>query len=86
MNTQEKLEKVIKIAEEEFDGHFTLMKFTNNWRFTFGTIENRDDISLAENGETLDEVLDKAIESKNSVYDGMDTTLSDVMDLIGRWE
>lgn len=31
MNTQEKLEKVIKIAEEEFDGHFTLMKFTNNY-------------------------------------------------------
>lgn len=43
MNTQEKMNQVIKIANEEFDGHFTLMKFTTNWRLTFGTVENREE-------------------------------------------
>lgn len=84
MNTQEKMNQVIKIANEEFDGHFTLMKFTTNWRLTFGTVENREDINASECAETLDEVLDKAIKSKTSVHNEY-KTLSGVMDIIGRW-
>lgn len=81
MNTQEKLDVVTKIANEEFDGHFSLMKFTTNWGFTFGTVADREDIDYAVKGKTLDEVLDKAIESKNSVHDG--SRLSDVMNILG---
>lgn len=80
MITQEKLDVVTKIANEEFDGHFSLMKFTTNWRFTFGTIGEREDVDLSVVGETIDEVLDKAIESRNSVYDGL--RISDIMKLI----
>ena len=69
MNTQEKLEKVIDIAKEEYDGHFTLMRFTTNWRFIFGTLGNDEEIFLMESAKTLDEILDKAIENKKSVYD-----------------
>ncbi|NCB67117.1 MAG: hypothetical protein EOM48_13260, partial [Bacilli bacterium] len=81
MDTQEKLNKVIEIADKEFDGHFTLMKFTSNWRLTFGTVEDRDMISLAECALTLDEVLDKAIQSKRSVYDGLSADYEDPIDL-----
>lgn len=69
MNTQEKLEKVIDIAKEEYDGHFTLMRFTTNWRFIFGTLGNDEEIFLMESAKTLDEILDKAIKNKKSVYD-----------------
>lgn len=69
MNTQEKLEKVIDIAKEEYDGHFTLMRFTTNWRFIFGTLVNDEEIFLMESAKTLDEILDKAIKNKKSVYD-----------------
>ena len=81
MNTQEKMNKVIEIADKEFDGHFTLMKFTSNWRLTFGTVEDRDMISAAECGLTLDEVLDKVIASKRSVYDGLSADYEDPIDL-----
>lgn len=69
MNTQEKIEKVIDIAKEEYDGHFTLMRFTTNWRFIFGTLGNDEEIFLMESAKTLDEILDKAIKNKKSVYD-----------------
>lgn len=69
MNTQEKLEKVIDVAKEEYGGHFTLMRFTTNWRFIFGTLGNDEEMFLMESAKTLDEILDKAIENKKSVYD-----------------
>lgn len=69
MNTQEKMDKVIEIANKKYDGHFTLMKFTTNWRFIFGTIDNREEIKYMESAKTLDEVLDKAIKNEKSVYD-----------------
>lgn len=34
------LQKLIEIANKEYDGHFTLMKFTTDWRCCFGTIDN----------------------------------------------
>ena len=83
MNTQEKMNEVIRIANEEFDGHFTLMKFTTNWRITYGTIYDREDIQTSIEAKTLDEALDKAINSRNSVYDGL--RMSDALKLIGRF-
>lgn len=35
-----KLQKLIDIANKEYDGHFTLMKFTGDWRCCFGTLKN----------------------------------------------
>lgn len=86
MNTLEKMALVEKIAKEEFDGHYTLMRFTTDWRFTFGTVNNREDVYLSVKGKTIDEVLDKAIETKRSVYDGQSTTLADIMDKIGKFD
>lgn len=33
----ELLKRIEKIADEHHDGHFTIMKFTTNWRVCFGT-------------------------------------------------
>ena len=35
-----KLQKLIDIANKEYDGHFTLMKFTTNWGCCFGTLND----------------------------------------------
>ena len=82
-NTQVKMEKVKEIADKEFDGHFTLMKFTTNWGFVFGTVEKRKDVDYSIKGETLDEVLDKAIENKKSVHDEEHTHMEDFLKGLG---
>lgn len=69
MNTQEKMNRVIEIANEKYDGHFTLMKFTTNWRFIFGTIIDCEEINYMHSGNTIDEVLDKAFENPICIYD-----------------
>jgi len=33
---------VWRIINQEFDGHYTLMKFTTNYRFCFGTLDPMD--------------------------------------------
>lgn len=35
-----------EIADEYFDGHFTIMKFTTNWKISFFTPNDRDDINM----------------------------------------
>ncbi len=35
-----KLQKLIDIANKEYDGHFTLMKFTTDWGCCFGTLDD----------------------------------------------
>lgn len=58
------LEAVTKYANENYDGHFTLLKFTSNYRVCFGTLgykcdygKYRNQISLMREGKTLDEAL-----------------------------
>jgi len=46
-----------KISNLYYDGHMTLMKFTTNWRFCFGTPECREDISVMAEGKTEDEAM-----------------------------
>ena len=55
------------IANKHYDGHYTIMKFTTNYRFCFGTLHIKNDteyrvaISLMAEGKTLDEAILKAI-------------------------
>lgn len=51
-----------QIADKNHDGHFTVMKFTTNWRVCFGTPEDRADrMSDMEVGATFEEAALKAI-------------------------
>lgn len=52
-----------QMANEKFDGHFTLLKFTSNWRCCFGTLYSIDPFiadKMAE-GKTADEAMAKAM-------------------------
>lgn len=49
------------IANACFDGHFTLMKFTTNWRCCFGTPNLREDIDRMAEGKTAQEAVLKAL-------------------------
>ena len=53
------------IANEWFDGHFTLLRFTTNWRLVFGTPTVSDleqvPVALLPVGETLEEALVAAL-------------------------
>ncbi|KDR96628.1 hypothetical protein SAMN02745945_00122 [Peptoclostridium litorale DSM 5388] len=62
------MDKCIKIANEKYDGHFTLMKFSSNWRFCFDTFlpDNYTQGHLIINemaeGETMEEAIRKGID------------------------
>lgn len=62
------------IANKQFDGHYTVMKFTTNYRVAFGTIvahdydELRNAISEMAEGKTLDEACKKCVEEGSSLY------------------
>lgn len=49
------------IANRKYDGHFTVMKFTTNWRVCFGTPEDRNDRVSMEFGNSFEEAAIKAI-------------------------
>jgi hypothetical protein len=62
------LELATQIANEKYGGHFTLMKFSTNYRFCFGTVEYdcdvmayRNNIKNMREGETLDRAITRAI-------------------------
>lgn len=63
------LDQVIEYANKHYDGHFTLMKFTGNWRACYGTPNDFDEINLMLEGKTQQEVLKKLIDKPLSVYD-----------------
>jgi hypothetical protein len=44
---------LVKVANEDHDGHFTIMKFTTNWRVGFGTPYDRYDIDDMVEGKSL---------------------------------
>lgn len=49
-----------QIARQKYDGHLTVMRFTTNWRVTFGTPYDRDDITKAHERATLADALEAA--------------------------
>ena len=63
-----------EIANEQFDGHYTVMKFTTNYRVAFGTIHANDYDELREviqgmaEGKTLEEACKKCVGEGTSLY------------------
>lgn len=63
-----------EIANEQFDGHYTVMKFTTNYRVAFGTLHANDYDELREviqemaEGKTLEEACKKCVEEGTSLY------------------
>ena len=63
-----------EIANEQFDGHYTVMKFTTNYRVAFGTLHANDYDELREvihgmaEGKTLEEACKKCVEASTSLY------------------
>lgn len=57
-------ERAVAIANGAYDGHFTLMKFTTNWQFCFGTPTPIDHQAIAyemSEGRTMDDAIRSAI-------------------------
>jgi hypothetical protein len=56
------LEKVEKIADQDFDGHLTIMKFTGGWKAMFGTpslsIPGRTEVEPLQRCNDLEDCLD----------------------------
>lgn len=55
------LEKLEEVAKKHYDGHFTVMRFTTNWRVCFYTAEDRNEIANMAEGKTFEEAAAKAI-------------------------
>lgn len=47
------MEALVSHADKHHDGHFTVMKFTTNWRVGFGTPGAREDIQTMCSGATF---------------------------------
>lgn len=62
------LSKVEAYANEHYDGHFTLMKFTSGWKACYGTIEDREKIAYMCSGKTKEEVLQNLLDDPIDVY------------------
>lgn len=63
-----KLQKLIDIANKEYDGHFTLMKFTTDWGCCFGTLGNRMDSYYMAHGKTIEEAIENCISNRIDIY------------------
>ncbi len=55
------LERLIVAANQNFDGHLSILKFTTNWRVSFKTPDGRDDIAEMEVGRTFEEAAQKLL-------------------------
>lgn len=63
------LQKLIDIANKEYDGHFTLMKFTTDWGCCFGTLDNTHMTSYKmSHGKTMSEAIRKCIANRTDSY------------------
>ena len=51
----------IDYANRHYDGHLTIMKFTTNWKVTFGTPNSRGEIDRMATGKTIEEALFNAM-------------------------
>lgn len=57
-------DKFKEIADKEYDGHFTLLKFTTNWICSFGTITDFMEIQNMSVGSTMEEAILNAIDNR----------------------
>jgi hypothetical protein len=61
MTSQELFAELERIARKDYDGHFTIMRFTGNWRVGFGTPADRYDIQALAAGSTFEEAVTRAL-------------------------
>ena len=58
---------ILKIAESiakiHYGGHFTIMTFTTNVKFCFGTVSDRDEINDLEPYDNINDAIINAIQS-----------------------
>jgi hypothetical protein len=63
------LQKLINIANKEYDGHFTLMKFTTDWGCCFGTLDDTRMTSYKmSHGKTMSEAIKKCIANRTDIH------------------
>jgi hypothetical protein len=55
------LERLIKRAQRDFDGHLTILRFTTNWRVGFITPDERADIDGIPVGKTFEDAANAAL-------------------------
>lgn len=58
----ELMERLKETAIHVSGGHFTVMRFSTNWRVGFGTPADRCDICALFEGKTFEEAASKALE------------------------
>ena len=68
MNIMIELQKLIDIANKEYDGHCSIFKFTGDWRCCFGTIDDRMKSYYMAYGKTLEEAAEKCIANRIDIY------------------
>jgi len=64
------MENLISIANQKYDGHFTLMKFTTDWRCCFGTIwDSLRGTEFMAKGKTMHEAIINCIDGDINYLD-----------------
>ena len=64
------IDKLIEVANKEYDGHFTLLKFTTNWRCSFGTVNDTLAASYyMAKGKTMNEAIENCLKDNINSYD-----------------
>ncbi|MEC5323301.1 MULTISPECIES: hypothetical protein [unclassified Aurantimonas] len=56
--------RLIEVANRDFDGHLTILKFTTNWRVGFVTPSEREIIEDMAVGDTFAEAASNALYPK----------------------
>ena len=64
MNINDLMSTICTIAVLKYDGHFTILSFTNSFKGGFGTITEREDIDKIKEYYSLKELLINMINSQ----------------------
>ena len=64
MNINDLMSTICTIAVLKYDGHFTILSFTNSFKGGFGTITEREDIDEMKEYYSLKELLINMINSQ----------------------
>lgn len=67
MNQGKSLAFLMGLAKGYSDGHFTVMKFTTNWRVSLKTITSMEQIESMAEGRTLEEAIANLVEQLSKV-------------------
>ena len=62
MEINELIEQMKRIAKQHYGGHYTVLSFTTNIKFSFGTITERDEIEELSGYDTLEDAVRNGIQ------------------------